>query len=55
MRYIVIDDDGVPLRKFWTRAEAVAYALQDYQILVLPKPPKPTFNDMFVEIGEARW
>ena len=55
MRYIVIDDDGFPLRKFWTREEAVAYAQQDYQIIVLPKPPAPSFDEFFAEIGEARW
>lgn len=55
MRYIVIDDDGVPIRKFWTRKDAEDFALQNYRILVLPKPAKPTPNDMFAQLGEARW
>lgn len=49
MRFIVYDEDG-PLRKFYTRAEALAWMLDGMRLVVLPKKPKP---DWFTVCGEA--
>ena len=53
MRYWVYDEDGVLLRKFYTKAEAERF-LQPYgHIIVQPKQKKvlPTVETH----GEARW
>lgn len=51
MRFEVCDEDG-PLRRFHTRAEAVAWMLPGMTLRVLPRPKKV---DLFAMCGEARW
>lgn len=40
MRYVLLDEDGIPLRKFWTAADAEKHLQSGYTIKVLPKPKK---------------
>lgn len=57
MRYIVLDECGHALRKFWTMAEAKAFCLPGYSVQVAPKPePKPkhwAFLSALNAVGEA--
>lgn len=54
MRYLVRDEDGQPLRKFYTKEEAMQFcSMGDYSIEKLPAPPKPPKIDMVAEYGEA--
>jgi hypothetical protein len=38
MRYCLLDEDGVLLRKFWSAEDAEKYLEEGYTIKVLPKP-----------------
>ena len=38
MRYILLDEDGIPLRKFWSAEDAEKHKESNYTIKVLPKP-----------------
>ena len=38
MRYCLLDEDGVLLRKFWSAEDAEKYLEEGYTIVVLPKP-----------------
>lgn len=40
MRYILLDEDGIPLRKFWSAEDAEKHLQSGYTIKVLPKPKK---------------
>lgn len=40
MRYILLDEDGIPLRKFWSAEDAEKHLESGYTIKVLPKPKK---------------
>jgi hypothetical protein len=44
MRFIVLCDEGKPLRSFYTRAEAIAFCLSGYSIIEKPKPEKPPLH-----------
>jgi hypothetical protein len=39
-KYILVDEDGLPLRKFASKIEAVPYLTQGYELIKLPKDPK---------------
>jgi len=53
MRYLVYDEDGVLLRKFWDKDSAQRFLQTGWRMVVLEKPKKhvPTVE----EYGEARW
>lgn len=56
MRFLLIDDDGQPFRRFWTRAEAEAYLLEHWTIRELPKDPKPVpspYQDALACVGAS--
>ena len=38
MRYILLDEDGIPLRKFWSEDDAKKHLQSGYTISVIPKP-----------------
>ena len=42
MRYKVIDEDGLAIRLFATKAEAVAFLQEGWSINRIPKKRKPT-------------
>ena len=37
-RYLVLDEDGLPLRKFYWKDEAQRFVLQGMKLVRLPKP-----------------
>ncbi len=39
-KYILVDEDGLALRKFASKIEAVPYLTQGYKLIALPKQPK---------------
>ena len=53
MRYLVYDEEGTLMRKFWTKGDAESYLQSGWTIRVLPKQVKlkPTTETH----GEARW
>ena len=51
MRFLVRDEDGLAIRRFHTKAEAVRF-LQAGWTIEVRKPAKP---DLMAELGEARW
>ena len=38
-KFILVDEDGLPLRKFASKIEAVPYLTQGYKLIALPKQP----------------
>lgn len=50
MRYKVIDEDGVAVRLFATKAEALSFLQDGWSIAYVPKKPKPT---PFELVGEC--
>lgn len=38
-RYLVCDDENEPVRKFYTKQEAVRFLLDGWKIITLPKTP----------------
>ena len=56
MRYCLLDEDGVLLRKFWSAEDAEKYLEEGYTIVVLPKPKikrkKVTRTDFIKLFGE---
>lgn len=36
-RFVVYDDDNLPIRKFYTKQEAINFMQQGWQLVVLPK------------------
>jgi hypothetical protein len=60
MRYLLYDDDGVLLRKFWSAEAAEKYLQEGYRIVVLKKErvkrsvaAKNTVSALIAEFGEA--
>lgn len=54
-KYVVLDEEGVPLRWFWTPAEAEAFCLPGYTIVRRDVPAKPSVTDYLNELGEGRF
>ena len=50
MRYKVIDEDGLAVRAFRTKAEALSFLQNGWSIAYVPKKPKPT---PFELVGEC--
>lgn len=38
-RYLVCDDENEPIRKFYTKQEALNFLLDGWKIITLPKKP----------------
>lgn len=58
MRFLLYDDDGVLLRKFWSREAADKFLQDGYTIVELKKPKRVrntrvSVSDMFADLGEA--
>lgn len=57
MRYILLDEDGIPLRRFWSMDAAEKFLQDGYTIKVLPKPKRVrttlTTAQLIEECGEA--
>jgi len=53
MRYLVIDEDGKLLRKFWDKESAQRFLQDGWTLVVLPRvvTPKPTPETF----GHALW
>jgi hypothetical protein len=53
MRYLVYDEDGVLLRKFWDKESAQRFIQDGWKLITQPKPQKKVPTT--VTHGEARW
>lgn len=51
-KFILVDEDGHPLRKFASKIEATPYLTQGYQLIKLPKQPSP-YHMALLLCGEA--
>ena len=51
-KFILIDEDGHPLRKFVSKIEATPYLTQGYQLIKLPKQPS-AYQMALLLCGEA--
>lgn len=51
-KFILVDEDGHPLRKFASKIEAVPYLTQGYQLIKLPKQPS-AYHTALLLCGEA--
>jgi len=38
-RFLVIDDDGEPVRKFYSKQDAINFLLTGWQVITKPKTP----------------
>ncbi len=43
-RFIVLDEDGIPFRKFHWKDEALRFLQEGWTLKVLPKPRKPQLD-----------
>ncbi|MFZ9475302.1 MAG: hypothetical protein ACO28K_09290 [Bacteroidia bacterium] len=50
MKYLVKDEDGLAIRSFASKAEAVAFCQVNWSIYKLPPKPKV---DVFALVGEC--
>jgi hypothetical protein len=50
MRYQINDETGAMLRRFYTKCEALAFMLDGWSLVVLPKKPKINLIEL---VGEA--
>ena len=50
MRYQIHDETGAMLRRFQTKAEAVAFMQQGWTLVILKRKPKP---DVHALLGDA--
>lgn len=51
-KYMLVDDDGQPMRKFASKIEAQPYLTQGYRIVKLPKQPS-AYHTALLLCGEA--
>ena len=51
-KFVLVDEDGVALRKFASKVEATPYLSQGYQLIKLPKQPSQYEMAMLL-CGEA--
>lgn len=54
-RWLVRDEEGRPLRMFWSRAEAEAFLLPGYTVEKQDAPAKPSIAEMLADIEDARF
>lgn len=52
-KYIVIDEDGQPIRKFYTRIEAKNFIEKRPEMKILVAPKVDVFSKMLDDVGEA--
>lgn len=57
MRFCVLDDEGLVIRRFWSLPEAQHFCQKDWSIIELPKPEKQnkhgTFSKFLNSLEEA--
>jgi myo-inositol-1-phosphate synthase len=59
MRFILHDDEGVPLRKFWSRDVAEKFLMDGYTIVELKREKRKRISkgshiqQLIAEVGEA--
>ena len=51
-KFVLVDEDGVALRKFASKVEATPYLSQGYQLIKLPKQPSQ-YDTAMLLCGEA--
>lgn len=44
-RYIVLDEEQQPIRKFYTKADAIRFLLDGWTVITLPKTPIIDWNN----------
>lgn len=44
-RYIVLDEEQQPIRKFYTKADAIRFLLDGWIVITLPKTPVIDWNN----------
>lgn len=52
-RFIVIDEDGLPIRKFYRRIDAKLFVQIRPEMQILVNPKIDVFNKMINDIGQA--
>jgi hypothetical protein len=52
-RYIVIDEDGLPIRKFYRRNEAKAFVEKRPEMKILVMPKIDVLSKLLDDIGQA--
>jgi hypothetical protein len=52
-RYIVIDEFGEPIRKFYTRRDAKAFVEKRPEMNIVVTPKKNIFDKLFDDVGQA--
>jgi hypothetical protein len=52
-RFIVIDEDGLPIRKFYRRIDAKLFVQIRPEMQILVNPKVDVFSKMFDDIGQA--
>ena len=50
MRYLVYDEDGFLMRKFYTKQEATLFLQEGWKLMVVPKPKKKTLAEEFPDL-----
>lgn len=43
-RFIVLDEDGIPIRKFHWKDEALRFLQEGWSLKILPRPRKPKID-----------
>ncbi len=51
-KFVLVDEDGHPLRKFASKIEAQPYLTQGYRLIKLPKQPS-AYHTALALCGEA--
>jgi hypothetical protein len=51
-KFVLVDEDGHPLRKFASKIEAQPYLTQKYRLIKLPKQPS-AYHTALALCGEA--
>lgn len=52
-RFIIIDEDGLPIRKFYRRIDAKLFVGIRPEMKIMVQPKVDVFNKMLDEIGQA--
>lgn len=52
-RYIVIDEFGEPIRKFYTRRDAKTFIEKRPEMKIVVTPKKNIFDKLFDDVGQA--
>ncbi len=52
-RYTVIDEDGQPIRKFYSRGDARAFVEKRPEMKIIVAPKKDIFDKLLDDVGQA--